>query len=77
MNHPVNSVNRTSANPTPAIHEGMILGFDPGLSITGYGILRVRNQQPELIEAGILKMRRDRTLAQRLRELHDGVKEIL
>ncbi|MFN6400335.1 MAG: crossover junction endodeoxyribonuclease RuvC [Planctomycetota bacterium] len=56
---------------------GLILGFDPGLSITGYGIIRVRNQQPELVEAGILKMRRDRTLAQRLKELHDGVKEII
>jgi len=56
---------------------GLILGFDPGLSITGYGIIRVKNQQPELVEAGILKMRRDRTLAERLKELHDGVVEIL
>jgi crossover junction endodeoxyribonuclease RuvC len=66
----------TNLNPT-AKTTGLILGFDPGLSITGYGIIRVRNQQPELVEAGILKMRRDRTLAERLKELHDGVTEIL
>lgn len=67
----------SSANQKTAKSSGLILGFDPGLSITGYGIIRIKNQQPELVEAGILKMRRDRTLAERLKELHDGVTEIL
>ena len=67
----------SSANQKTAKSSGLILGFDPGLSITGYGIVRIKNQQTELVEAGILKMRRDRTLAQRLKELHDGVTEIL
>jgi crossover junction endodeoxyribonuclease RuvC len=69
-------VNQDTPTNTRAF-EGLILGFDPGLAITGYGILQVQNQQPELVEAGILKMRRDRTLAERLKELHDGVLEVL
>ena len=57
--------------------KGCILGFDPGLAITGYGILRVENHKPVLIEAGVLKMRRDRSLQERLLELYDGVREVL
>lgn len=71
-----NANNRSDAEQIPK-RSGMILGFDPGLSITGYGIIDVRNQRPELVEAGILKIRRDRTLAERLKELHEGVTEIL
>ena len=39
----------------------LILGLDPGLSITGYGVIRVGESKPEVVEAGILKMRRDRS----------------
>ena len=30
-----------------------ILGIDPGLNTTGYGILEIVDQRPRLIEAGI------------------------
>ena len=55
----------------------LILGLDPGLSITGYGVIRVGETKPELVEAGILKMRRDRSLPERLKELHEGIVDVL
>jgi len=55
----------------------MVLGLDPGLAITGYGVLSISHGSPELVEAGVLSMRRDRPLADRLKELYDGLVDIL
>ena len=57
--------------------EGMVLGLDPGLGITGYGILSTRTGRPTLVEAGIIRIARGRPLADRLKELFEGVVEIL
>lgn len=57
--------------------KGLILGLDPGLAITGYGVIRLVAGKPELVEAGILKMRRDRSLPERLKELHEGIEDVL
>lgn len=55
-----------------------ILGLDPGLAITGYGILRVAGlRQVKLVEAGVLRVPRTKPIEQRLLELHTGLKEIL
>jgi crossover junction endodeoxyribonuclease RuvC len=57
--------------------EKYILGLDPGLAITGYGVISMRGTSPRLIEAGILKIPRDRSLGDRLKELYDGIQEVL
>jgi crossover junction endodeoxyribonuclease RuvC len=58
-----------------------ILGIDPGLNITGYGLLEVngRNlrEKPALLEAGVIKTKPDLTLAQRVSRIYKGIKEIL
>jgi len=54
-----------------------VLGLDPGLSITGYGVIGARSGKPVLIEAGIVRIARGRPLSDRLKELYDGVQEIL
>lgn len=54
----------------------VVLGLDPGLAITGYGVISAPRGIPVLVEAGILKMRKDRSLADRLKELHEGLLEI-
>lgn len=54
-----------------------ILGIDPGLQITGYGLVQETGQGLELVEAGVVRIRRDQTLEQRLLELHRGVTEII
>ncbi|MEI8210835.1 MAG: crossover junction endodeoxyribonuclease RuvC [Planctomycetota bacterium] len=54
-----------------------ILGLDPGLSITGYGVIGTSRGKPCLIEAGVIRVARGRTLSERLKELYDGIQEVL
>jgi len=37
-------------------NEKIILGIDPGTIITGYGLIRIKNKNPELIAMGIIKL---------------------
>jgi crossover junction endodeoxyribonuclease RuvC len=61
----------------PAPHSGqLILGLDPGLAITGYGIIR-SCPKVQLVEAGVIRVRRDQHLSVRLKELYDGITEVL
>ena len=61
-------------NPTPPLR---ILGIDPGLNITGYGLLEVCDGRPRLLEAGVVRGRSRGSLVKRLVEIHEGVAEIL
>ena len=54
-----------------------ILGIDPGLNITGYGVIEAAGQGARLLEAGIVRTKPKGTLSQRLVELHAGLTEIL
>lgn len=55
----------------------LILGIDPALGTTGYGLIRCASNSIELVDAGVVRCRRDRPLEDRLRELNDGIAEIL
>ena len=35
-----------------------IVGIDPGLNVTGYGVLRIEAGGPRLHEAGVIRSRR-------------------
>ena len=62
--------------PEPTPNKGrVILGLDPGLAITGYGIIRC-GAKVQLIEAGVIRIRRDQPLATRLKELYSGIMEV-
>lgn len=50
-----------------------ILGVDPGLRTTGYGVIEFAGGRSRLIEAGVVTPKVKGTLEQRLRELHDGI----
>ncbi len=52
-----------------------ILGIDPGLRITGYGLVDVRPGQlePSLVEAGIIKLDGRESMETRLAQLHDDL----
>jgi crossover junction endodeoxyribonuclease RuvC len=54
-----------------------ILGIDPGLNVTGYGVLEPTDRGPRLIEAGVIRGAAGRSLAHRVREIHDGVRDVL
>ena len=54
-----------------------ILGIDPGLNITGYGVIQAGAAGPQLCEAGVVRSRRGASIEARLMEIHDGVAEVL
>jgi crossover junction endodeoxyribonuclease RuvC len=46
-----------------------VLGIDPGLNITGYGILDDQDQQITLVEAGVIRTKATASMADRLVEI--------
>jgi len=54
-----------------------VLGIDPGLNITGYGIVDSGEGEPRLVEAGIIRSKTKMPLQQRLFELYNGLDEVV
>src|SRR5262245_56659326 len=51
----------------------MIVGFDPGLNTTGYGVVEVQGGRIRMKEAGVVRGGSNRSLEARLVEIHTGV----
>jgi len=57
-----------------------ILGLDPGLQTTGYGVLEAADRGPRVAEAGVIRSVEGRDpadMARRLKALYDGLGEVL
>jgi crossover junction endodeoxyribonuclease RuvC len=54
-----------------------ILGIDPALRVTGYGVIERRGRSVALIEAGVVAPPPRGTLERRLAELHAGITSLL
>ncbi len=54
-----------------------VLGIDPGLNTTGYGVLDFARGRPRLVEAGVVRSTPRRSLAERVAEIHAGVAEVV
>ena len=54
-----------------------ILGVDPGLNRTGYALLERSNRRPVLLEGGVIRSTPDLTLAERVLELGQGLREVI
>jgi crossover junction endodeoxyribonuclease RuvC len=54
-----------------------ILGIDPGLNITGYGVLEVVAGSIKLCEAGVVRGKSKGSLAARLAEIYEGVADVI
>jgi len=54
-----------------------ILGIDPGLNITGYGVLEIVDRRPRLVEAGIVRGKSRGSLTKRLKEIYTGVTDVI
>jgi len=56
----------------------LILGVDPGTAITGFGVVR-RGPRGELslVECGVVRTRPTEQLAGRLRDIFEGVREVI
>jgi len=57
--------------------EVCIAGVDPGLHVTGYGVIRERGGEVELLEGGVLRTDASAPLEQRLHQLHRLISEVL
>jgi crossover junction endodeoxyribonuclease RuvC len=54
-----------------------ILGIDPGLNTTGYGVLDFARGKPRLIEAGVVRGKARGSLAERVEEIHNGIADVI
>jgi crossover junction endodeoxyribonuclease RuvC len=54
-----------------------ILGIDPGLNTTGYGVMQVESGRLVLCEAGVVRGRSRESLTARLVEIHEGVTDVI
>ncbi|HEX6221135.1 MAG TPA: crossover junction endodeoxyribonuclease RuvC [Acidimicrobiia bacterium] len=53
-----------------------VLGIDPGLSITGFGLIE-GSHPPRAIRAGVIRTDTELTVPQRLAELHAGLTQVI
>ncbi|MFP3974758.1 MAG: crossover junction endodeoxyribonuclease RuvC [Dehalococcoidia bacterium] len=55
-----------------------ILGIDPGLNTTGYGVVQIAGRELSLVEGGVIRPGSAHdTLEARLSRLYDGIVEVL
>jgi len=58
--------------------DGLVaIGFDPGLAITGYGVIRMVAGKCEAIAGGVIRTKKDTPRADRLRTLHDEARSLI
>jgi crossover junction endodeoxyribonuclease RuvC len=51
----------------------LVLGIDPGLGKTGYGLVRAGNERDELVESGVVETPPGGALPARLSMIYDGM----
>ncbi|MBE0636712.1 crossover junction endodeoxyribonuclease RuvC [Candidatus Bipolaricaulota bacterium] len=57
--------------------EVVAIGFDPGLAITGYGVVRMIDGKWQALAGGVIRTDKDMPRAQRLRLLHDEAQSLI
>ena len=67
------AVGNAFVGPVPSRY----LGIDPGLNRTGYSILQRTDRGPRLVEGGVISSTRTKTLADRVLEIGQGIREVL
>lgn len=55
----------------------LYLGIDPGLNRTGYAIIRRTQRGPSLLEGGVIRSTKTKTLSERVLEIGQGLQEII
>ncbi len=54
-----------------------ILGVDPGLNITGYGVIETDGTRIAILEAGVVRGTPKASLTTRVREIHAGIADVI
>lgn len=64
----------------PAFRMKIILGIDPGLNTTGYGVIdssgKTVSGKVRLLEAGIVRSR-SKSTAMKVKEIYDGIRDVI
>ncbi|MBC8196773.1 MAG: crossover junction endodeoxyribonuclease RuvC [Candidatus Marinimicrobia bacterium] len=55
----------------------IILGIDPGLSKMGFGVIKINDEQPSLIDFGIISTTADQPLEKRLKTIYLDLKTVI
>lgn len=66
-----------TGNTISGEHSAVYLGIDPGLNRTGYALVRRTSTRPLLIEGGVIKSSRSASLAERVHEIGQGIREVI
>jgi crossover junction endodeoxyribonuclease RuvC len=61
----------------PEVGPKRILGIDPGLNTTGYGVVQADGASIQLSEAGIIRSRARASIESRLEEIFTGIQEVI
>jgi len=56
--------------------ERIILGIDPGTRITGYGVIRITNQHPEILQYGVIHLEKYKDYALKLKKIFERVVQL-
>ena len=54
-----------------------ILGIDPGLRHTGFGLIEIVNTKPTYVQSGVIATLSDESLPDRLKTILDGLTSII
>ena len=64
--------------PTPRPADAVVLGVDPGTAVTGYGVVaRSGDGAVSLLECGVVRTNPKAPLPERLRDIHEGIREVI
>jgi crossover junction endodeoxyribonuclease RuvC len=82
---PASTASSTESTHSTPPQTQRILGIDPGLNTTGYGVIEVARGNPNranlaqvrLVEAGIVRSRAGTNIESRLNEIYSGICEII
>ncbi len=55
----------------------LVLGIDPGTAVTGYGVVAFDGRTASLVECGVIRTHPREPLPARLRNIHEGVVELI
>lgn len=55
----------------------LIVGIDPGIAVTGYGVIEVEGRDTRLVTCGAWKLPQSKPLPEKLHRLHESISTLL
>jgi len=55
----------------------LVLGVDPGLAATGYGVVACESGRIRLVEGGVIRSRKDDPIEKRVGDIYAGIMEVM